>query len=147
MEDINLGQRIRNIREKSGLSARKLALLLDIDPSMISKIENGHNNPSLDLLIKICNVLGVPLVEVFINDDIEPLQENILDSLVILKSLTEEEKNLLLGFINRYGIRILELLKKNKSKGFDNLMSTLIKIDKLDTKDKSVFLYLLEKMN
>ena len=45
-----IGNRIKELRELNNTSANKLAISLDIDPSNISKIENGVSKPSLDLL-------------------------------------------------------------------------------------------------
>ena len=46
---------------EKGLSQNKLAQLLDVDQSAINHIEQGRRNPSFELLLKICEVLEIPL--------------------------------------------------------------------------------------
>ena len=51
-------------REKAGLSQKDLALKLKTTQSVISRIENGKQNISLDMLQKIANALGKKSVHV-----------------------------------------------------------------------------------
>ena len=55
---------IANEREKAGLSQKDLALKLKTTQSVISRIENGKQNISLDMLQKIANALGKKSVNV-----------------------------------------------------------------------------------
>lgn len=48
-------------RTEKGLSQYKLARLLEVDQSTINHIEQGRRNPSFELLLKICQVLEIPL--------------------------------------------------------------------------------------
>lgn len=56
---IDMGRRIRDRRKKLGLLQYKLAETLDISNNHMSAIENGRENVSIELLIKICNELDV----------------------------------------------------------------------------------------
>ena len=56
---IKIGQRIKEIRSKKGLSQEKLALLADLDRTYIPSIENGKGNISITVLEKISNALGM----------------------------------------------------------------------------------------
>lgn len=58
-----IGANIARIRNEQSLSVRKLAQMIDMDYSYISKIENGKGNPTLDRLCKIAAGLGVELEE------------------------------------------------------------------------------------
>ena len=49
---IKLGEKIRNIREQRGYSQEKLAELMNINRSTISKIENGKFSITVDYLIR-----------------------------------------------------------------------------------------------
>jgi ribosome-binding protein aMBF1 (putative translation factor) len=49
---IKIGDAIKNIREKKGYSQDELAEMMDVNPSTISKIENGKFNLSIDYLSK-----------------------------------------------------------------------------------------------
>ena len=48
-----LGQKFRNLRERNKLPLRKVAAYLDIDPSILSKIERSERTINIDLLSKL----------------------------------------------------------------------------------------------
>ena len=52
---------IRQKREEKGLSQTQLAKLLDISQPYMNQIETGKRNPTLPLLMKICDVLEIPM--------------------------------------------------------------------------------------
>ena len=58
---LRIGKRIAELRKERGLSQNKLAQLTGIDSSNIGKIELGKYNPSLDILSRIGDVLGVEI--------------------------------------------------------------------------------------
>ena len=60
-----LGERLRTLRTRSGMSLRALARALDISPSAVSQIERGQLQPSVNRIIAIANALDVPLALVF----------------------------------------------------------------------------------
>ncbi len=53
------GGRIRNIREKRGLSLESVARKCEVRPSYLSLLERDHGSPGRELLFKISAVLGV----------------------------------------------------------------------------------------
>ncbi|BCS52655.1 helix-turn-helix domain-containing protein [Geobacter sp. SVR] len=67
MQTVNemLGLRIREQRKRKGLNQEQLAEKLGIDQKHMSKIELGKSYPSLDRLIRISEVLQVPLPRLF----------------------------------------------------------------------------------
>ncbi len=56
---ILFGQRLRELRLKSGLSQEKLALIAEIDRTYVSDCENGRRNTSLELIYRFARALGV----------------------------------------------------------------------------------------
>ncbi|MED3057354.1 helix-turn-helix domain-containing protein [Bacillus thuringiensis] len=68
MNDINVGHRIRAFRKGAGLTSKRLAELADITPSMLSQIEKGITNPSLQTLKLISVALNIPLFNFFLED-------------------------------------------------------------------------------
>ena len=54
-----LGTKIRDARKKCGMSQEKLAGILGVTKSTISKYELGHREPSLDQLITIAEALSL----------------------------------------------------------------------------------------
>lgn len=56
-----VGARIRDTRLDANLTQEKLAELAGMDRQAINRIEQGHQSPVLDTLIRIADALGVPL--------------------------------------------------------------------------------------
>ena len=50
--------RLRQLRKESKITQEQLANYLDVDQSMITKLENGTRNLSVTLIEKICNLFG-----------------------------------------------------------------------------------------
>ncbi len=55
------GVRIKTLRKRLHMTQKQLAELVDIDESMINKIENGHSTGSVQTLTKIAAALGVSI--------------------------------------------------------------------------------------
>jgi len=62
-----IGQRIKELREKSSMSQKDLAYAADLDRSYIASIENGQRNVSIVNIEKIATALNVTIKE-FFND-------------------------------------------------------------------------------
>jgi transcriptional regulator with XRE-family HTH domain len=60
-----VGSRIKEIREKSGISQKDLSYTADLDRSYIASVENGQRNISIVNLEKIANALKINLSELF----------------------------------------------------------------------------------
>jgi transcriptional regulator with XRE-family HTH domain len=58
-------RRLREARERSGLSLRQLAKRLDISASALSQIETGKSRPSVRTLYAVVSELGISLDELF----------------------------------------------------------------------------------
>lgn len=54
-----LGLTIKNRRKELGITQPHLAELAQISTNTLYKIERGQGNPSLEIMIKIANVLGM----------------------------------------------------------------------------------------
>ncbi len=76
--DRQVGQRIRELRTKVGLSQEKLGEAADLHFSYIGQIERGEKGPSLKSVLHIARALGVPVSSLLEpdekpSDDIESL--------------------------------------------------------------------------
>ena len=60
-----LGKRIREIREKIGVTQEKLAFKAKISPSFLSHVERGTKKASLETMKRIADALGVPVQNLF----------------------------------------------------------------------------------
>ncbi|MEU0807363.1 helix-turn-helix transcriptional regulator [Streptomyces sp. NPDC005970] len=58
-----VGDRIRKLRTWRNLTQEKLAERAGMDRQAVNRIELGHQAPGLDTLIRIAEVLEVPLAE------------------------------------------------------------------------------------
>jgi transcriptional regulator with XRE-family HTH domain len=54
-----LGQELRRARLAAGLSQETLAFEAKLDRTYISYLENGHKSPTVDVLIRISQAIGV----------------------------------------------------------------------------------------
>ena len=54
-----LGQNMKRIRVKKGMSQGDIARALKVDRGYISNIENGKKNPTIATIQKLANALGV----------------------------------------------------------------------------------------
>lgn len=59
-----LAIKMRHLRSEMKLSQEKLALLADVDRTLISKIERSIANPSLEVLVKISVCLNVSVDQI-----------------------------------------------------------------------------------
>ena len=58
----NLAKKVKQLREKLGLSQEKLARLADVSNNTIIKIEAGkQDNPTIDTLKKVAKALDIPV--------------------------------------------------------------------------------------
>ena len=64
-----LGDRVRILREREGLSQEKLALMVDIDRTYLLDLEQGRRNASIESLVKLSRGLDITLSELLFNID------------------------------------------------------------------------------
>jgi transcriptional regulator with XRE-family HTH domain len=63
--EINVGQRLRELRAQQNLSVRSLAELSGLNFNTLSLIENGKSSPSVSTLQHLAGALGVPIAAFF----------------------------------------------------------------------------------
>lgn len=68
---LKIGQRIKELREKTEISQKDLAYTADLDRSYIASIENGQCNVSIVNIEKIAYALNVTLKEFFNGNEFE----------------------------------------------------------------------------
>ena len=57
------GEELRKAREAAGLTQEKLSFEAGLDRTYISLLENDKHSPSLDVLLRICDAVGVTASE------------------------------------------------------------------------------------
>lgn len=62
-----LGEQVKSLRIAAGISGGELSLRSGMSRSMLSRIENGLVSPSVELIDRIAQALGVPLSRFFVD--------------------------------------------------------------------------------
>ena len=92
---MNVGERIRELRENAGYTVNKLANLAGISQSYLRDIELGNKNPTVETLSYFCDALNITLKDFFDRE-----QENIDPALLnALRCLSLEQQRKLAKFI------------------------------------------------
>jgi len=58
---LDIGNKIKDLRMKQGMSQKELAGKVGLTPSFVSQLESNQITPSLSSFLQICNALGVSL--------------------------------------------------------------------------------------
>lgn len=99
--NFNIGERVRELRIKEGLSQEQLALRAEITPVYLGLIERNIKNPTIKIIEQLCNSLSISLSE-FFNTDTAPYGSLDALSIQILSQITnrtKEEKQLILQLL------------------------------------------------
>lgn len=65
LDPVEIGARLRSVREEDGISLRGLAGKVGISPSLLSQIENGKTRPSVGTLYALVQQLGTSFDDLF----------------------------------------------------------------------------------
>lgn len=98
----DFGQRVKELRNKKGITQYQLAEMIGIDPKHMSHIETGRSFPKADLIEKFAKALEVEYTELF---QTEYLQEReVLMSKInkFLKKATENDLKTIYKLISAY---------------------------------------------
>lgn len=90
-----LGARIKELRRVRGFSQERLAELIEVEPSHMSRIEGGKSYPSLDRLERIAESLGAPMKTFFEFGHLEATEERVSDISGMVKEMGEERQQLI----------------------------------------------------
>jgi len=91
---LTIGKQIRKLREDKELPLRKVAAELDIDQSILSKIERGERKASKDQIIQIANIFCVNEKELLINYLSDKLLYELIDEDLAVDALKVAEKKI-----------------------------------------------------
>ena len=61
--------RLEELRKQRGIRQEELAAVLEVSRQTIGSLENGRYNPSILLAFKIARYFGLPVEEVFIDEE------------------------------------------------------------------------------
>ena len=103
-----IGKRLRDLRQRKGLTQKGMAKMAGVDYTYIGKIERGEQLPSLNVLIRFAECLSLPLDRFFMDEATWRLvslapkdvyksmqRENLWELLRLLEGVPEEDISLL----------------------------------------------------
>lgn len=93
---MNVGLRIKELRENAGLTVNKLANLSGISQSHLREIELGNKNPTVETLSYFCDALGISLKQFFSDSDVN-INPQLMTS---IERLDNKQQAKLAEFIN-----------------------------------------------
>lgn len=77
---MTVGEKVRNLRLKMGLTQEELAERSDLTKGFISQLENNNTSPSVDTMEGIVVALGTTMAEFFKEDQTKPVVYSVEDS-------------------------------------------------------------------
>lgn len=90
---MDVGERIRLLREKAGYSQNELAGRADVSQTHLRRVELGEAGITVDKLQLICDVLGISMKDFF---DVPNAQDELSEAIA---NLTPKQKQLLIAFL------------------------------------------------
>ena len=91
----DFGLRLKELRNKKGITQYQLAEMVDIDPKHMSHIETGRSFPKADLIEKFANALKIDYTKLFKTEHLQPKGTLIKQiNALLLKASDEELKNI-----------------------------------------------------
>jgi len=103
MSKVQIGKRIASLRKKYGLTQDEFAKKLRFDPSYISKIESGYQEPSFRFLKKAAKELSVsPSYLVASDKELSGVATHTTEAAELLakfQQLSEEDKKSVVKFL------------------------------------------------
>lgn len=95
LDYLSIGLRIRNKRNKLGISQEALAEKTSLSRTYISHVENGRKSVSLEAVIEICNVLEIPVDELLVDNITFAKPQKGDDITYVLLDCSKEEQAIL----------------------------------------------------
>ena len=152
--DIKIGNKIKDLRRKLGLQAKKLAEQIGISPSYLNLIESGKRKIDGDLLLKISQELRIELSDLS-NENVFNLDNSKIAIANFSNKKTINELNLKIGpkikaFRRQLGIQAnklseqvgispsyLNLIESGKRKIDGDLVIKVCKVLKIELSDNN----------
>ncbi len=105
--NVEIGQRIKNAREKAGLTQERFSELIGLGTKSVSALERGTVGISLTTLKRICSVLSIPSDQLLFGAS---EKNDISDLKIHLEQLPPEEYRILKEIV----LKLLEAFALNR---------------------------------
>lgn len=80
IDNIAIGKRIREEREKLELSREEFAEIISLSATYVGQLERGERQMSLPVIVKIINCLHINLNYLILGDSVYPSNDNCKDT-------------------------------------------------------------------
>lgn len=115
MSELNafLGKRIRELRLQRHMSQEELAFAAGLNPTHLSEIERGIQNPTVDTISGLASALNISIVTLFDSSIVQLDDENIRLKKILryAKTMSDDEQEFLLQMV----IAFSKHVKKSKN--------------------------------
>lgn len=89
-----IGEKIRELREAHGLLLRQIAAELEVDPSLLSKIERGDKRPTRDQVVHLSKIFKMNEEELLVIYLSDRVVYELRDEQLALKAMHVAEKKI-----------------------------------------------------
>lgn len=138
MDAINIGNKIRSIRQTKKITQIEVATKMGIDNSQYSRIEKRDNNITVELLIEISKALDTD-ISLFFNEKKEASKE-----VDYLKFIINQHQHLIYSGIKHEFVKAFEI-KYNRLVAYEEIdLATLELLYQQGVKDNYIVFYALK---
>lgn len=118
---MNIGEKVKNLRLKMGLTQEELAERSDLTKGFISQLERGITSPSVDTMTHIVRALGTNLAEFFSETASEPIIYPRLEAIAMVDESLGHTMHFLIGNAQKLDMEpiMLDVEPKGRSKTYD----------------------------
>ena len=97
---MDIAKRLRTVRKSKNISVYKLSQLSYVSETHIRDIERGDRNPSIEILSRLAEHLGISLADLFNeNEDVLYLNNEEKELVECFRMMSKEKSNALLHFL------------------------------------------------
>ena len=98
MNQIKIGEFLRNLRKEKGLTQEQLAEQFNVSRRSVSRWETGSNLPDLDILIEMADYYEIELKEILEGErESEKMNEELKETVLKVAEISNEDKMKLTG--------------------------------------------------
>jgi len=83
--EVNVGSKIKELRLRINMNAKDLALKAQISVGMLSQLENGSTQGSVETLRKVARVLDTTLAQLFTNENLNIIKASDDESIYVVR--------------------------------------------------------------
>ncbi len=101
--NMKFNEKIKALRKAANMSQQELAEKLHIHVTHLSKMENGHLMPSIDIVQRLMKVFTISADQLLNEDEktvVDIKNSELNEQIALISQLDEEERNALIKIIN-----------------------------------------------